>query len=77
MLAKTGSLEGLTMKIISDGTAKGTKVFDDFGRPLQYVRSVTIDPLQFGLPVSATIRVLNVELDIEIENPKIVEIKPA
>jgi hypothetical protein len=55
------------LKIVSDGTAHGTKVYTESGEQLTGITGIDIHPLRPGEPVRATLSFVLVELELTAE----------
>lgn len=52
------------LKIVSDGTAHGTKLYNSDGNLIQNITSIKISPIVPNSLVTATVEFCNVELDV-------------
>lgn len=62
----------MKLKIVSDGTCYGTKVMTEDGKTIDNVREI-VWSARPGELARATISILVSEVEIEVENPNIVE----
>lgn len=52
------------IKIVSDGTAHGTKLYNSDGSLIQNITSIKISPIVPNSLVTATVEFCNIELDM-------------
>ena len=52
------------LKIVSDGTAHGTKLYDHGGSLIQNITSIKISPIVPNSLITVTVEFCNVELDM-------------
>ncbi len=69
---RTDYLQGVGVKIVSDGTSLGTKVFDDSGNEIRFIQGINWHIDVHGV-ATATITVLDVELDVVSDVVRIVK----
>jgi hypothetical protein len=55
------------LRIVSDGTAVGTKVYLPSGEEVKGITGITIEPLRPGEPVRASLSFMCVKLDMQAE----------
>lgn len=63
------------VKIVSDGTSFGTKVFVG-DVEVSYIKRIEIKPIGVDGSVDAIIHVENVELDIDLDDMELIESQP-
>lgn len=59
----------MKLKIVSDGTAQGTKIVNDMGKEISGVERIKLYEITPGVVLKAEITILEPHLEIQLKDP--------